>query len=100
MESISCPVHTIIFWLAASMGIVIAASGKKGERSVYPLSRIMLHQVSGGYSGTIQDSKIKLQRNGDIKRYGFEHLSKMLLLNQVMKSKILVNETVGIVQKK
>jgi ATP-dependent Clp protease protease subunit len=76
MESISCPVHTIISGLAASMGIVIAASGKKGERSVYPLSRIMLHQVSGGYSGTIQDSKINYKEMETLNDMVFEHLSK------------------------
>lgn len=55
MKTISCPIHTSVIGLAASMGIVIAASGEKGHRKIYPFSRVMIHQTSGSQSGNIQD---------------------------------------------
>ena len=76
MQTISCPVHTIISGLAASMGIVIAASGEKGNRSIYPLSRVMIHQCSGGQSGNIQDVRANYKEMEKVNDILMEQLAK------------------------
>jgi ATP-dependent Clp protease protease subunit len=76
METISCPVHTVISGLAASMGIVIAASGEKGERSIYPLSRVMIHQCSGGQHGNIQDVRTSYKEMEKVNDILMEQLAK------------------------
>lgn len=76
MQTISCPVHTIISGLAASMGIVIAASGEKGNRSIYPLSRVMIHQCSASQSGNIQDVRANYQEMEKINDILMDHLAK------------------------
>ncbi len=44
MQHIKCDVVTICVWLAASMGSVILAGGKKWKRYALPHSKIMIHQ--------------------------------------------------------
>jgi ATP-dependent Clp protease protease subunit len=41
--------------MAASMGSILLGAGTKGKRYMLPNSRVMLHQVSTGASGNIQD---------------------------------------------
>ena len=76
MESISCPVYTVISGLSASMGIVIAASGEKGHRRIYPSARVMIHQVSGGYSGNVQDARVNYKEMERINDVAMERLAK------------------------
>lgn len=57
MRAISNPVDTIVFGEASSMGAFLASAGT-GRRIATKHSRIMIHSVSGGYQGTVQDSKI------------------------------------------
>lgn len=76
MQSIKCPVYTVISGLAASMGIVIAASGEKGHRSIYPLSRVMIHQCSGGQSGNVQDVRVNFKEMEKINEILMDHLAK------------------------
>ena len=45
------PVSTICVGMAASMGAVLLAAGKKGKRFALPNAEIMLHQVMGGAEG-------------------------------------------------
>jgi ATP-dependent Clp protease protease subunit len=58
MKYISCDVSTVNTGLAASMGSVLLSSGTKGKRSSLRFSRVMLHQVSHGTEGNIQDTRI------------------------------------------
>lgn len=44
-------VVTICVGMAASMGAVLLAAGKKGKRFALPNSEILLHQVMGGVEG-------------------------------------------------
>ena len=52
-------VSTICIGLAASMAATILAGGAEGQRYSLPNSRIMIHQVSGGFRG--QQSDIEIQ---------------------------------------
>ncbi|MDE2805864.1 MAG: ATP-dependent Clp protease proteolytic subunit [Gemmatimonadota bacterium] len=58
MNHLRAPVSTYCVGMAASMGALLLASGKKGKRSALPNSRIMLHQPSSGYQGTAADIEI------------------------------------------
>ena len=46
MQAITAPVSTVCTGLAASMGAVLLASGRKGRRFTWPHARIMIHQPS------------------------------------------------------
>ncbi len=61
MQIIKCEVATICVGWAASMGAVLLCGGSKGKRFALPNSRIMLHQVAGGYQGTFADARIQLE---------------------------------------
>jgi ATP-dependent Clp protease protease subunit len=59
MQYLKSPVNTICMGLAASMGAFLLSAGRKGKRSALPNSRIMIHQPSGGASGTASDIEIQ-----------------------------------------
>ena len=59
MQFLKSPVNTICMGLAASMGAFLLAAGRAGKRSALPHSRIMIHQPSGGTSGTASDIEIQ-----------------------------------------
>lgn len=60
MDYVSSDIITINTGMAASMGSVLLASGTKGKRHSLRYSKVMLHQVSTGASGNIQDIRISL----------------------------------------
>ena len=59
MQYVRPRVSTICIGLAASMAATILAGGAEGQRYSLPNSRIMIHQVSGGFNG--QQSDIEIQ---------------------------------------
>ncbi|MBU0625336.1 ATP-dependent Clp protease proteolytic subunit [Patescibacteria group bacterium] len=58
---ISCPVRTICFGHAASMGAMLLTSGTKGRRCCLPNSEVMIHQPSGGAQGSATDVEISIE---------------------------------------
>ena len=58
MQMIRCDVATYCIGLAASMGAVLLAAGAKGKRFSLPNSRIVIHQGSAGFSGSIPDIEV------------------------------------------
>ena len=61
MQYISCDVSTYCMGMCASMGAILLAGGAAGKRFALPHSRVMMHQVAGGYEGTVSDAKIRLE---------------------------------------
>lgn len=61
MNHIKAPVYTIVTGLAASMGAAILSAGEKGHRMALPNSTVMLHQVSSGEGGNIQDMRVGME---------------------------------------
>ncbi len=59
MQFVKPDVSTICIGMAASMGSFLLAAGAPGKRSALPNSRIMIHQPSGGSSGTAADIEIQ-----------------------------------------
>jgi len=55
-------IKTINTCLAASMGSVLLGAGAKGKRLMLPSARVMLHQVSSGMQGNVQDIKISYEQ--------------------------------------
>jgi len=55
MQFVTCDVNTYCIGIAASMGAVLLTAGTKGKRFCLPNSHVMIHQVSGGASGTASD---------------------------------------------
>jgi ATP-dependent Clp protease protease subunit len=58
MQFVKPPVSTICVGQAASMGSLLLAAGAKGRRYSLPHSRILIHQVSGGFEGQASDIEI------------------------------------------
>lgn len=58
MQYVTPDIGTICTGLAASMGAVLLAAGKKGKRSSLFHSRVMIHQPSGGMQGQVSDMEI------------------------------------------
>jgi ATP-dependent Clp protease protease subunit len=59
MQYIRSPVATYCMGQAASMGALLLAAGEKGKRYALPHSRILIHQVSGGFTGQASDVDIQ-----------------------------------------
>jgi ATP-dependent Clp protease protease subunit len=58
MRYIKSDVETINTGMAASMGSILLSSGTKGKRSSLNFSKVMIHQVSSGAQGHIEDNRI------------------------------------------
>jgi len=58
MQYVKCPIATICFGLAGSMGAVLLAAGEKGKRFTLPNAEILLHQVAGGATGAAIEIEI------------------------------------------
>ncbi|MDZ7837402.1 MAG: ATP-dependent Clp protease proteolytic subunit [Actinomycetota bacterium] len=58
MQFIKSPVSTICIGQAASAAAVLLLAGEKGKRFSLPNSRVLLHQPSGGVTGTTMDVEI------------------------------------------
>lgn len=58
MQMVRCDVATYCVGLAASMAAVLLAGGTPGKRFALPNSRILIHQGSGGFQGSIPDIEV------------------------------------------
>jgi len=61
MDYVASDIITINTGMAASMGSILLGAGTKGKRYALRFSRVMLHQVSTGAYGNIQDIRISLK---------------------------------------
>ncbi len=61
MQMLKCSVATICVGMAASMGAVLLAAGKKGKRYASANARIMIHQPWGGIRGVASDVSIQAE---------------------------------------
>jgi ATP-dependent Clp protease protease subunit len=58
MQLIKADVSTICMGMAASMGTVLLAAGKKGKRFALPNATVHMHQAIGGAQGQAADIRI------------------------------------------
>lgn len=61
IRHVKCDVATVCVGMAASMATALLVGGTKGKRYAMPNARIMIHQTSGGYRGTMTDARIYLE---------------------------------------
>ncbi|MEC7865666.1 MAG: ATP-dependent Clp endopeptidase proteolytic subunit ClpP [Pseudomonadota bacterium] len=68
MQFIKPDVSTLCVGQAASMGAVLLTGGAKGKRHALPNSRVLIHQVMGGFQGQASDIEIHAQEILSIKQ--------------------------------
>ena len=68
MQYIRPDVQTICVGIAMSMGALLLAAGAKGKRMATPNSKILIHQVSGGFQGQATDIEIAARETLNLKR--------------------------------
>ncbi len=77
MNLISSPVSTVCMGLAASMGSILLSAGQKGERFIYPMGKVMIHQPGVGYlQGSASDLEIHAKQIMKTKQQAAEILAK------------------------
>ena len=68
MQFIKPDVQTICVGTAMSMGALLLAGGTKGKRMALPNSKILIHQVWGGFQGQATDIEIQARETINMKR--------------------------------
>ena len=68
MQFVKPDVQTICVGIAMSMGSLLLSGGAKGKRMSLPNSRILIHQVSGGFQGQGTDIEIQARETISLKR--------------------------------
>jgi ATP-dependent Clp protease protease subunit len=68
MQFIKPDVATTCVGIAMSMGALLLASGVEGKRTALPNSKILIHQVSGGFQGQGTDIEIQARETISLKR--------------------------------
>lgn len=76
MNYINSDVKTVNTGMAASMGSILLGNGTKGKRYSLEHSRVMLHQVSSGAYGHVEDMKISLAESVRANDILFDMLGK------------------------
>jgi len=68
MQFIKPDVSTICVGIAMSMGALLLAGGAEGKRMALPNAKILIHQVSSGFSGQATDIEIHAKEIIDIRQ--------------------------------
>src|SRR6187401_3789064 len=68
VQYIKPDVQTICVGIAMSMGALLLAGGAEGKRFALPNSKILIHQVWGGYQGQASDIEIHARETIALKR--------------------------------
>src|SRR4051794_13033443 len=76
MQFIKPDIQTICVGVAMSMGALLLAGGAEGKRMALPNSKILIHQVSGGFSGQATDIEIHAKEIIDVRRRLDEIIAK------------------------
>jgi ATP-dependent Clp protease protease subunit len=76
MQFIKPDVSTICVGIAMSMGALLLSAGAKGKRYALPNSKILIHQVSGGFEGPATDIEIHAREALNLRKRLDEILAK------------------------
>jgi ATP-dependent Clp protease, protease subunit len=76
MQFIKPDVSTTCVGIAMSMGALLLAGGAEGKRMALPNSKILIHQVWGGYQGQASDIEIHARETIALKRRLEEIMAK------------------------
>ncbi len=76
MNLVKPPVYTYSHGSIASMASVIASAGDKGHRYILENTQTMIHQVSSGSEGNVQDMEISVNETKRINKMAMGVLAK------------------------
>ena len=76
MQYIKPDVQMICIGVAMSMGALLLGGGTEGKRMALPNSKILIHQVSGGFQGPAADIEIHAKEIIDVRRRLDEIIAK------------------------
>jgi ATP-dependent Clp protease, protease subunit len=76
MQFIKPDVQTICVGVAMSMGALLLAGGAEGKRMTTPNSKILIHQVTGGFQGQATDIEIHAREIIDVRKRLDEIIAK------------------------
>jgi ATP-dependent Clp protease protease subunit len=76
MQFIKPDVQTICVGVAMSMGALLLAGGAAGKRMALPNAKILIHQLSGGFSGQATDIEIHAREALDLRKRLDEIIAK------------------------
>ena len=76
MQNIKPDVQTICVGIAMSMGALLLAGGAAGKRMALPNAKILIHQLSGGFSGQATDIEIHAREALDLRKRLDEIIAK------------------------
>ncbi len=76
MQFIKPQVSTICMGIAMSMGALLLAGGVEGKRYALPNSKVLIHQLSGGFQGPAADIEIHAREALNLRRRLDEILAK------------------------
>ncbi len=68
MQFVKPDVTTYCVGIAMSMGAILLAAGAPGKRTALPNSKILIHQLSGGFQGQGTDIEIQAREALELKR--------------------------------
>jgi len=76
MQFIKPEVSTICIGIAMSMGALLLAGGVEGKRYALPNSKVLIHQLSGGFQGPAADIEIHAREALSLRKRLDEILAK------------------------
>jgi len=76
MRICSCPVETIGIGKVMSAGALLLAAGDNGNRYLAPNTGVMIHQISGGAHGTVNEMNIILEETKKLQDVYVELLAR------------------------
>jgi ATP-dependent Clp protease protease subunit len=76
MQYIKPDIQTICVGVAMSMGALLLAGGAGGKRMALPNSKILIHQVTGGFQGQATDIEIHAREIIDVRKRLDEIIAK------------------------
>lgn len=80
-----CPVRTIGLGKVMSAGVLILASGTKGERSIGRNCRVMIHSVIGGHAGALHNLENEL---AEIKKMQEVYVDSLVSVTNMTKKQL------------
>jgi len=84
-----CPIHTFGIGKVMSAGVLLLASGTKGERRIGKHCRIMLHRVLTGESGSLHNIEAGFKEAEILEKMMFEAVAAETKLNMKKIKKIV-----------
>lgn len=91
IKYLPCPIRTLGLGKVMSAGVLLLASGAKGERRIGRRARIMVHAIHGHSAGTVFDQDNELEETKRMQRSMVECLIKETSMSKEEVEKIMLS---------